>query len=323
MQGETGLSAGAGTGDVWSQRPIAAHAGTGADTRTGPTGTLVVVGPGLLGGSFALAARSHGFSGRVLGVARRAATRAAAVAAGVVDEATDDLRGALAQADLVVLATPVSTFGSIFREAAAVLPDSSTLIDLGSTKHSVVLAAERELGHRLPMLVPCHPMAGGTATGPAAARADLFRGCVTAVTPVPQTDPARLGWVTTVWSVLGASVLQMTPTDHDHQAAVVSHLPHVLAVCCREVAREGGAESALAASGYAGVTRLADGDPQMRAAILRENQAAVLAAIDRFADKLAAARARVAAGDPAALVAWLEAVRGGATDAASDGPEAA
>ena len=286
---------------VWSTQP-----GLGGTTRT-----LVVVGPGLLGGSFALAARAAGFGGRVVGVARRAATRDAALAAGVVDEATGDTASALAGADLAVLATPVDTYGPLMDVAASSLPGSATMLDLGSTKAAAVVAAEARLGARLPAFVPCHPMAGGTASGPAAAAAGLFAGRVVAVTPGPATDSERAAWVRGLWRSFGSVVLEMDPAEHDRQAAVVSHLPHVLAVCCRELAQaEGGIVSPLASTGFVGATRLANGDPVMRAAILKENRAAVLEAIDGFAAVLAAARARVDAGDAAATAAWLAAVRG-------------
>ena len=271
-----------------------------------PPRRLVIVGTGLLGGSCALAVRRAGLATRVVGVARRAATAAAAGALGCFDHIATDLSAALADGDdepLVILATPLGTFDNLFAQLGR-RGEAMTVSDVGSAKGSVCAAAERHLapGQRF---VGAHPMAGSEQQGPTAARADLFDGKPCILTPTPRTDAAALEHVERFWQALGMRTMRMEPTEHDRRTALISHLPHAAAVLLVQVAAElGGLD--VASTGFRDTTRLASGSPAMRGDILTENREQVVAALDAFAQRIAALRDRLTGGDDAGLHAWLE-----------------
>lgn len=268
----------------------------------------VVIGTGSIGASLAVAARRAGAFGHVVGVGRGRANLALARATGLVDEVSQDPLDAVADADLVVLATPVDAAVELLRGLVAAAPSRAVFTDVGSVKQPIVAAAaacgvaERFVGG--------HPIAGGTAAGAAAADADLFRGRTVVLTPVAGGDPTACAMVRAMWEATGARVIEMTATRHDEILALTSHLPQFVAFAlCASVARDGEISSALFGSGFRDTTRLALSDHDMWIAIARLNKEAVLRAMDGFASLWDELRGAIAADDQAALRRILQEAR--------------
>jgi prephenate dehydrogenase len=236
---------------------------------TFPIGKLVVVGVGLIGGSFALAMRNSGATTRVVGVGRRRENLEAAQRRGIVDRsfALDQAWTAeLADADLVFFATPVGQMHSLFAEVASKLGARTVLTDAGSTKQDVVAAARAGLGGALPRFVPGHPIAGTEHSGAGAAFDTLFRDKQVLLTPLAETDPEALAQVSECWKRCGARVGHLDPARHDAIFSAVSHLPHALAFAlAATLAARPDADQcfALAGSGLRDFTRLASSQPEM------------------------------------------------------------
>lgn len=229
---------------------------------------VTVVGTGLLGGSLGLALRAHGFEGRIVGVGRRDATLEAARACGCIDEGTTDLATGVAEADLVVLAPPVGTILKLLPQLAQCLPAGAVVTDVGSTKESIVAAAEAAL-RRPGRFVGSHPMAGGELTGPRAGDANLFTGKPVILTPTDRTEGEALAQVTAMWEGLGMRLHRMSPRQHDVAVGRISHMPHAAAVLLVALAQE--ADLEVASTGFGGMTRVAAGDPNMWADIFLDN----------------------------------------------------
>jgi len=139
---------------------------------------LVVIGVGLIGGSFALALKAAGRVERVVGIGRSRANLDVARSRGIIDDGITldgDWTRELAGAVVVLLATPVAQFPSLFAAIAPHLPTATILTDAGSTKQNVIAEARAHLKAALPQFVPGHPIAGTEHTGAAAAFATLFR----------------------------------------------------------------------------------------------------------------------------------------------------
>src|SRR3954452_11225615 len=138
---------------------------------------LVVIGVGLIGGSFALALRSAGAVGEVVGIGRTQSNLDAALGRGILDRA-HTLEQAwtreLANADVVLFATPVSQLDALFHAAKAHVGPHTVMSDAGSTKQDVIAAARAHLGDVFTRFVPAHPIAGTEHTGAEAAFATLF-----------------------------------------------------------------------------------------------------------------------------------------------------
>jgi prephenate dehydrogenase len=246
---------------------------------------LAILGPGLLGGSIALAARRAG-GFRVAAWARRSEAVAELEKRGLADTSSTDLRAVLEDAALVVLCVPIGAMGELGRQIAPLLSPGAIVTDVGSVKAPVVT----ELGAIFAAhgrFVGSHPMAGSEQTGAESARADLFDDACCIVTPDERTDPAAVESVQRFWKTLGARVLQLTPAEHDETVALISHFPHLLAAALvNTVAEKNAAALDYSGPGFRDMTRVASGPPPMWAEILRSNHAAVRTAAEAMIVKL-------------------------------------
>jgi len=285
-----------------------------------PFERLSVLGLGLLGGSLALAARRRGLATCVVGGARRADTRAAALACGAVDEAAD-LESAARGADLVVLATPVFAMPEVLRRAAPGLASGAIATDVGSVKAG--------LAEVLPGLLPAgaryvgsHPMAGSHRSGIEHAREDLFEGAVCVVDA--SADPEARERVAALWRALGARVVLRTAAQHDAEVAWMSHVPHLLAFAfagALRAAPPGAAE--VAGPGFRDFTRIAHSEPELWADILTANRKALAAPLEAVGAALRELARAVEANDAEALERWIGAARGALAPGGARGPDPA
>lgn len=269
---------------------------------------LAVVGVGLIGGSFAAALRRAGQVGRVLGVGRNAASLARAVELGLIDEAVS-AEDAAAQADLVLLSTPVGGLKNVLARMLPKLGAHTVLTDAGSTKAEVVEAAREALGEQVGRFVPGHPIAGAERTGPDAADADLYSGRTVILTPLASNSATAIELVRRAWQACGAAVINMDAVAHDRVLASVSHLPHLLSsVYMEQVATAVDAPTRLelAGSGFRDFTRIAAGSPEMWRDIFLSNRDAMLAELADVRAVLDRAERAIADGDDAALLTLLD-----------------
>ena len=265
---------------------------------------IVIVGVGLIGGSFALALKRAGQVREVVGIGRHPEALARALALGIIDRVCDDYADALNGADLVMLAAPVAQTGPILAALLPHLAPGTVVTDAGSTKCDVVAAARAVLGERVHQFVPGHPIAGSEANGPDAALAGLYQGKKAVLTPLPENAPGDVERVAAAWRACGAVIHQLTPEDHDRVFAAVSHLPHLLAYALvDDLAGKPHADMLFqyAASGFRDFTRIAGSSPEMWRDISLANGAALLTELDAYLAQLTAMRAMLAAGDGAGL----------------------
>lgn len=259
---------------------------------------VAVIGVGLIGGSFALALKKKRLCRHVVGVGRSQANLRKAQRIGAIDSIAT-LENAVRDADLVLLATPVSHFPSIFRSMKKVLNPKTLITDGGSTKRDVVAAAKKGLGRRIAQFVPAHPIAGAEKSGAAAAHAGLFAGKRVVVTPLRANPPEAVRRVEAAWQACGARVGRMTPEDHDRVFAAVSHLPHVLAYALVSELR--GRRNArqlfgYAAGGFRDFTRIASSHPEMWRDICVANHRQLAFELSRFGRKLKSIRKNLRKG---------------------------
>ena len=263
-------------------------------------GRLVVIGLGLIGGSFAKGLRERGLFFEVVGVDLDAQSCQLAVQQGVVDRCESDLAKACQGADVIQLAVPILAMEKLLGQLAQLDLGDAVLTDVGSAKGSVVRAARRVLEGRLARLVPGHPIAGSEQSGVEAAKADLFRRHKVILTPLAETDAAALARIDLLWRELGADVEHMDIEHHDQVLAATSHLPHMLAFTLVDSLAKRSENLEIfryAAGGFRDFTRIAGSDPVMWHDIFIANRDAVLRTLDAFRDDLDALREAVAEGD--------------------------
>jgi len=255
---------------------------------------LVVIGVGLIGGSFALALKQAKAVSHVVGVGRNAANLKLALERGILDSIAPDPASAARGADLILVATPVAQFAEIFAGLAKGLAAKTLVTDGGSTKRDVIAAARKALGKKISQFVPAHPIAGAEKSGAAAATPDLFRGKRVVLTPLPENPPEALARVEAAWKACGARLSRMDAAEHDAVLAAVSHLPHLLAFALvHEVAqRKNSAELfSFAAGGFRDFTRIASSHPEMWRDICVANRDRLLDELAKFSSKLDQVRA--------------------------------
>jgi len=273
---------------------------------------LVIVGVGLIGGSFALALKEAGAVGRVLGVGRGAGNIRRALELGIIDAAGAPDKATFGDADLVLVAVPVGQMRAVMRSIAPLLGRKTVVTDAGSTKQDVVGLARRELKAVLSRFVPGHPIAGTEKSGAESAFAGLYRGHKVVLTPLKENEPGALALVRAAWERCGASVFELQPREHDAVLATVSHLPHVLAYALvDQVARHKNAKQlfSYAAGGFRDFTRIASSHPEMWRDICLANKKALLAEIERYGGELERVRRMLERGDARALAALFSGAR--------------
>ena len=272
---------------------------------------LVVIGVGLIGASCALAMRTAGAVGQVVGVGRSEENLRRAVARGVIDRGImldDDWAREVTGADFVLIAIPVAQYRETLTALGPALARGAVITDAGSTKQDVVLAARETLNDRLPQFVPGHPIAGNERSGADAGDASLYVGRQVILTPLPETSVAALRRVEEFWTTCGARVARLDPARHDRIMAAVSHLPHLLAfaLVAELASRQDSAEyMSNAGSGFRDFTRIAGSSPEMWRDIALANRDALLTELGAYRDALDALMLSIEHGDKAALDAML------------------
>lgn len=273
---------------------------------------LVVVGVGLIGGSFAAALKRAGQVGEVVGMGRSTESKRDALALGLIDRVETDWATALNDADLVLLAMPVGQMDDVMAQLVPHLPPRAIVTDAGSTKSDVVAAARRQFGSRIGQFVPGHPIAGAEKSGPQAARADLYEKRRVVLTPLAENHDASVALVRAAWVACGALVSTTSPEHHDRWLASVSHLPHLLSFALvSELAARPNAEEIfnLAGGGFRDFTRIAASHPEMWRDIFLANRDALLAELSAYEQELARYRSLIEQADADGIERVLDVAR--------------
>ena len=250
---------------------------------------LGLIGCGLMGGSFALAAKRAGLVKRVVGYSKSPSTTERARAMGVIDVEAPSALLAVSGADIVLLAVPVSATEAAFKAIRHLVTPNTLIMDVGSTKRDVVDAARRVLRENVGAFVPCHPIAGKELSGVEHADVNLYTGKKVIITPIERTYVVQLRKATAFWTAMGCIVETMSPQAHDAAYAAVSHLPHLIAFALMNSITsqsEGKSHLSLAGPGFRDFTRIAASEPKMWRDIMMANREELLAQSTIFKNAL-------------------------------------
>ncbi len=274
---------------------------------------LCIIGVGLIGGSVARAARAKGLCREIVGVDANADNLRKASVWGVIDAGFSDVAKGAANADVVMIATPVGSFDAIFGALKSVWSTRVVVTDAGSTKCSVIESAERVFGEVPGNFVPGHPIAGAERSGVEASTVDLFQGKRVILTPLETTSPSAIKRVESLWRSMGAKVSQMEPAHHDEVLAATSHLPHVLAFALTNMLGKKDEQREIfqfAAGGFRDFTRIASSDPKMWLDICLANRREIVPLIHQFREELSRVAGLISRGAADELYALFADARG-------------
>lgn len=247
---------------------------------------ITIIGVGLIGGSIGLAVKKRCLAKVVCGVGRRMSSLKKAKRIGAVDIITLDLAEGIKDADLLIIATPISLIPQYALRIAVIsgmAKKGLIITDAGSTKEFVVSKLEKILPKGI-NFVGVHPFAGSEKSGVNHASADLFIGARTFLTPTKNTNRSTLNKVARLWQTLGCKVVMMSVEKHDKLVAAISHLPHILAAAL--VNSTDLNDMSFASTGFSDTTRVAAGDPVMWRDICLSNPENIMKSIERFKKSL-------------------------------------
>ena len=245
---------------------------------------IAIVGTGLIGTSLALAIKQSQLQVDVVGTDYDQSARSGAQKSGAFKKVEANLAGAIRGADVVIYATPVMAMREMMEASVSDFEDGCVITDVGSSKKVVLEWADEILPKRV-NFVGGHPMAGKEVSGPANADGDLFKGKAYCIIPSITADKSAVSSVTTLAESIGAKPFFIGVDEHDSFVAAASHLPFMMSVALMETASKSANWediAQLASSGFAGISRLASGDPIMHRDICVSNPKPIVAWMDAY-----------------------------------------
>jgi len=286
--------------------------------------SVTIIGLGLIGGSLGRSLVEDPAVSCVTGVDLNELTIDKAIRKKAIHRGTTDLVSGCSQADLVILATPISTIPGIVKIILPRLREGAVITDTGSTKQYVYdriarLLCSPELRTRV-TYAGCHPMAGSELSGIDAAHHGLFRGkpfviCppVCSLPPCKEDACRATRLLAGVARAIGSVPMYMGSDEHDSICAFTSHLQHLIAMSLvdglRAMSKEHPEATSMIAGSFKDATRVASSDTQMSGDLLMTNLPAVQEALCLLADRLSSITSLLESGDPDSVRSHLHAIK--------------
>jgi len=283
---------------------------------------LIVIGCGLIGGSFALATKNAGLVKHVTAIDSSQQAVDQAMGLGIADaticsagnsaDFNRALDEALVNTEIVLVAVPVSFVAKILIDLfQRELPARCLVFDVGSVKHQIINQVTSTLGFMPPAYVPLHPIAGSEQHGPQAASADLFVRRRVVLTPQLETAAWALERARELWISCGAQISELDSARHDQILAATSHIPHLLSFGLMAWLDNKHSDEVLeyAAGGLRDFSRIAESDAEMWASIFEENAQNILPQIGELLENLEGIRDLIEQKDSTGLRRHLTAAR--------------
>ena len=249
-----------------------------------------IIGCGLIGSSIFKGLKKIGFIKKIFTYDKDKTVTEIIKKDKLSDEIFNSAGEAVKNSDLVVIATPISSFESVLNSIKDNLKIGSILTDTCSVKIGVVKIYNK-LNIKNSIYIPGHPVAGIENSGPKAGTADLFKNRWTILTPNKDIDEKTIKKVSNFWESMGSKVKLMSDEDHDKILSFTSHLPHAIAYNIVKTSMSNDDKTKediirYSAGGLRDFTRIAASDPIMWRDIFIDNSALIIEAIEKFIKNL-------------------------------------
>tara|TARA_B100000941_G_scaffold234483_1_gene177103 strand:+ start:1157 stop:2056 length:900 start_codon:yes stop_codon:yes gene_type:complete len=249
-----------------------------------------IIGCGLIGSSIFKGLKKIGFIKKIFTYDKDKTVTEIIKKDKLSDEIFNSAGEAVKNSDLVVIATPISSFESVLNSIKDNLKIGSILTDTCSVKIGVVKIFNK-LNIKNSIYIPGHPVAGIENSGPKAGTADLFKNRWTILTPNKDIDEKTIKKVSNFWESMGSKVKLMSDEDHDKILSFTSHLPHAIAYNIVKTSMSNDDKTKediirYSAGGLRDFTRIAASDPIMWRDIFIDNSALIIEAIEKFIKNL-------------------------------------
>ena len=234
---------------------------------------ITIIGVGLIGGSLALALKERNLAKAVFGYGRDQTRLEEAQKSNVIDAFSTNIKEAIDEANIVVIATPVGTFKDILGQIEPLISSNVIITDVGSTKSDIVNIVNDVLRDKSSYFIPAHPIAGKERSGFEVSDSKLYDGKKVIITPQETNSPESIDVIDQMWKNVGADVDFMSAESHDNLLGMTSHLPHMLAFSLvNYLVDQNPNASIYAGGGFKDFSRIASGDAIMWRDICLQNK---------------------------------------------------
>ena len=234
---------------------------------------ITIIGVGLIGGSLARALKERNLAKVVFGYGRDQSRLEEAQKSNIIDASSTNIKEAIDDANIVVIATPVGTFEGILRQIEPLISSNVIITDVGSTKSDIVNIVNDVLRDKSSCFIPAHPIAGKERSGFEVSDSKLYDGKKVIITPQETNSPESVDVIDQMWKNVGADVDFMSPESHDNLLGMTSHLPHMLAFSLvNYLVDQNPNASIYAGGGFKDFSRIASGDAIMWRDICLQNK---------------------------------------------------
>jgi len=251
---------------------------------------VCIIGCGLIGSSIARAIKKKKLSNQIVSSNRSEITNKRVIKLNIVDDSSADIKKMVRESDLVIIATPLSSYKDVIFKIKNSLKNGAILTDVGSVKKKVISLIEKNIPKNISW-ISSHPIAGTEESGPDSGFADLFKNRWCILTPSNQTKDKDIKLLELFWKKIGSRVDIMDAKQHDYILSITSHIPHLIAYNIvhttlnikkkknRDIIK-------YSAGGLRDFTRIAASNPIMWRDIFVQNRENMSKMIDKFIENL-------------------------------------
>ena len=251
---------------------------------------VCIIGCGLIGSSIARAIKKNKLAHKVVSSNRSSATNKKIIKLNIVDEASSDTRKVVKGSDLIIIASPLSSYKNIILKIKYSLKNKAILTDVGSVKKNVIQLIEKNIPNNVSW-ISSHPIAGTEESGPESGFSELFKNKWCILTPSKKSKNKDIKLLEKFWRRIGSVVDVMSAKEHDYILSITSHMPHLIAynivnTTLKIKKKRDRNIVKYSAGGLRDFTRIAASNPVMWRDIFIQNKKNTTKMIDKFIDNL-------------------------------------
>ena len=251
---------------------------------------ICIIGCGLIGSSLARAIKKNNLAEKIVSSNRSDAVNKKVIELKIVDDSSSDTKKMADGSDLVVIATPLSSYEDVISKIKNSLKDGVILTDVGSVKENIINLIEKNIPESISW-IPSHPIAGTEESGPEAGFSELFQNRWCILTPSKKAKEKDINLLQTFWEKVGSKVDIMQAKQHDYILSITSHIPHLIAynIVNTSLNVQNEKESTIvkySAGGLRDFTRIAASNPIMWRDVFIQNKKNTSKMIDQFIKNL-------------------------------------
>ena len=189
---------------------------------------VCIIGCGLIGSSIARAIKKNHLSNKIVSCNRSDSTNRKVIRLKIVDDSSSNIKKMVEESDLVIIATPLSSYKNVILKIKNSLKNGSILTDVGSVKKKVISLVEKNIPKNISW-ISSHPIAGTEESGPESGFANLFKNRWCILTPSNKAKNQDIKLLENFWKKIGSKVDIMDEKQHDYILSIPSHIPHLIA----------------------------------------------------------------------------------------------